>query len=94
MNARALMRSAAIAIALVAILTILSELSPPVKGFLALFGHHWIGKGVLPLVVFGALYMVFARSAKSSSLKDAWLLIGTVVVSGLAIFGFYIWHFI
>jgi len=94
MNARALMRSAAVSIASIAILTILSELSPPVKEFLTLFGHHWIGKGVLGLVAFGVLYLAFKRSGKNSSLNDAWLVIGSVVISGLAIFGLYIWHFV
>jgi hypothetical protein len=92
MNAKAMIRSAAITIALVAVFTILSEMSPAVKGFFELFGHHWIGKSVLALVAFGGMYLVFARSGDNTETANVWLLIGSVIVSGLAIFGFYIGH--
>jgi hypothetical protein len=93
MNPKALIWSTAIVIAMVAVFTILSELSSSVKGFFALFGHHWIGKSVLSLLTFGALYLVFAKSDRNPAHGSVWWLIGTVVLSGLAIVGFYIWHF-
>ena len=94
MNPRALIRSASVVIALIAVFTILSELFSPVKGFFAMFGHHWIGKSVLALVLFGILYLLFSKSAEDIEENSVWWLIGTVVLSGLAIVGFYTLHFI
>ena len=94
MNTKALTRAAALTIALIGVATICSELSAQFKQFLSLIGgHHWIGKSVLSLVFFGALYAVFSKLLEDSfSLKDTWLLIGTVIISGLAILIFYVQH--
>lgn len=94
MNTKALVWAAALTIALVALVTIGSELSASLKQFLSsISGHHWIGKSVLSLVFFGVLYMLFSKLSEDSfSLKDTWLLIGSVVVSGLAILVFYFQH--
>ena len=94
MNTKALVRAAAFTIVLIALATIGSELSAPFKQLLSsIGGHHWIGKSVLSLVFFGVLYMLFSKLSEDSfSLKDTWLLIGSVVVSGLAILVFYVQH--
>ena len=94
MNSKALTRAAATTIALVALATIGSELSASFKQLLSLIGgHHWIGKSVLSIFFFGILYLVFARySDDELSLRDTWWLIGTAVLSGLAILIFYISH--
>jgi hypothetical protein len=94
MNPKALTRAAATTIALVALATIGSELSASFKQLLSLIGgHHWIGKSVLSILFFGVLYLVFARySDDKLSLRDTWWLIGTVILSGLAILIFYISH--
>jgi len=94
MNTKALIRAAALTIVLIAVATIGSELSAPFKQLLSLIGgHHWIGKSVLSLVFFGVLYGVFSTlSDDNFSLKDTWLLIASVLVSGLAILIFYIQH--
>ena len=94
MNTKALVRAAALTIALIAVATIGSELSASFKQFLtSVGGHHWIGKSVLSLVFYGVLYVVFSKlSDDTFSLKDTWLLIGTVIISGSAILGFYISH--
>jgi len=94
MNARALIRSAALTIALIAAATIGSELSTSFKGLLtSIGGHHWIGKSVLSIVFFCLLQLVFSRFVDDElSLKDTWWLIGTVILSGLAILTFYVVH--
>ena len=94
MNTKALVRAAALTIALIAVATIGSELSASFKQFLtSVGGHHWIGKSVLSLVFYGALYGVFSKlSDDTFSLKDTWMLIGSVLVSGLAILVFYVQH--
>jgi len=94
MNPKALIRSTTVVIALIAAFTILSEQFSAVKNFFALFGHHWIGKSVLALLVFGALYLLLSKSDENLDDNSIWWLIGTVVLSGLAIAGFYTWHFI
>ena len=94
MNSKALTRAAATTIALIALATIGSELSASFKQFLSLIGgHHWIGKSVLSIFFFGILYLIFVRySDDKLSLRDTWWLIGTVMLSGLAILIFYISH--
>lgn len=94
MNTKALIRAAALSIALVAIATIGSELSAAFKQLLSsIGGHHWIGKSVLSLLAFGVLYFVFSKFSDAKfTLKDTWILIATVVFSGLAILVFYIQH--
>ena len=94
MNSKALTRAAAVTIALIAVATIGSELSQTFKQLLAsIGGHHWIGKSVLAIVLFGLLYPLFSKlSGEGFTLKDTGLLIGTVIISGLAILTFYVLH--
>lgn len=94
MNSKALTRAAAVSIALIAVATIGSELSTTFKQLLTTIGgHHWIGKSLLSVVLFGLLYPVFSKiSDDRFALKDTGLLIGTVIISGLAILGFYVLH--
>ena len=94
MNSKALTRAAAVSIALIAAATIGSELSAAFKQLLSsIGGHHWIGKSVLSVVVYGLLYLVFSKiSDRRFTLKDTGLLVGAVIISGLAILGFYVMH--
>ena len=94
MNSKALTRAAALTVALIAVATIGSELSATFKQLLSLIGgHHWIGKSVLSVVFFGLLCLVFSKlSDDRFVLKDTYILIGTVVISGLAILAFYVMH--
>ena len=94
MNSKALTRAAALTVALIAVATIGSELSATFKQLLSLIGgHHWIGKSVLSVVFFGLLYLAFSKlSDDRFVLKDTLLLIGSVIISGLAILAFYVWH--
>ena len=94
MNSKALTRAAAVTIALIAVATIGSELSAGFKQLLSsIGGHHWIGKSVLSVVFFGLLYLVFSKvSDHRFALRDTGMLIGTVIISGLAILIFYVLH--
>ena len=94
MNPKALIRAAAVTIAWVAVVTIASELSATIKALLtSIGGHQWIGKSVLSVVFLGLLYLVFSKfSDDKLSLRDTWWLLGTVVISGLAILIFYLLH--
>ena len=95
MNVKALTRSASVTIALIAIATIASELSAPFKGLLSsIGGHHWIGKSILSIVFFCLLHLIFSKVMDDElRMKDTWVLISSVVLSGLAIFAFYVTHY-
>ena len=95
MNIKALIRSATVTIALIAVATIGTELSPSFKSLLSTIGgHHWIGKSVLSIAFFSTMHLLFSRLMDENfSLKDTWWLLATVVVSGLAILIFYVMHF-
>jgi hypothetical protein len=92
MNSKALIRAAAITIAWVAVATIGSELSAAFKQLLtSIGGHHWIGKSILSAVLFVLSYLSLLKvSDDKLSLRDTTLLIGTVMVAGLAILIFYV----
>jgi len=94
MNSKALVRAATVTIALIAVATIGSELSVPFKQLLSnIGGHHWVGKSVLSVVFFASLYLVFSKvSDQRLALRDTGILIGTVVISVLAILIFYASH--
>jgi hypothetical protein len=94
MNSKAITRAAAVTIALIAVATIGSELSATFKQLLSsIGGHHWIGKSVLSVVFFGLLYLIFSKvSDNRFALRDTGLLIGTVIISGMAILTFYVLH--
>jgi hypothetical protein len=94
MNSKAITRAATVTIALIAVATIGSELSAAFKQLLSLIGgHHWIGKSVLSVVVFGLLYVVFSKvSDNRFTLRDTGVLISTVIISGLAILIFFVLH--
>jgi cellulose synthase/poly-beta-1,6-N-acetylglucosamine synthase-like glycosyltransferase len=94
---KALSRSTIFTIILIAIFTIWSGVSKLFKTFLVdITGHHWVTKGVFSLLFFVLLYFFFSKIYKDSSLnirKETYYVIGSVILSGLAIFLFYILHF-
>ena len=85
--------STAVVIAMVTVLTIMCELSSSVKSFFTLFGSAWVGKSVFTLPALSVLYLLRARADENPGRSSVWWLAGTVVLSGLAIFGFFVWHF-
>lgn len=95
-NSKALVRATVGVVWLVVVMTIAAELSAPFKALLAeTFTHHWIGKGVISAVAFVVFYAIFSRARESDSVsRDAWKVVWSVVLGGLAIFLFYLWHFI
>jgi len=102
--------SAAITIVFITAITITGELYnvagangkmvSPIKDFLkAIFGHHWVGKGVLAVALFvilsGLLYIIFRKQSNSQSL--VWtlsLLTYTLILGTVTIFGFNIYEFV
>lgn len=86
--------SYSITVLLSALLVILKELSPAVHdGLAAITGHHWVTHGLLNLIVFVVLGFVLSRSAASASMDGTKLVnyvVGSTVVSGIIIAGFFL----
>jgi hypothetical protein len=95
LNSTALIRSTIATVWLVVGMTLLSEVSAPFKSFLVMVGtHHWIGKSILAAIAFVLCYLLFRKSEESQSiLKGALFVVGSVVLGGLVIFGFFVLHF-
>ena len=77
--------------------TIYAELSAPFKTMLATtFGHHWVGKGVISLVLLVGLYYFF--KSKQAAHVGMWHIAKHVsiaaILSGLVIFIFYVYEFV
>ncbi len=93
---RALAHAGMGAFIFIALATMGADLYAPFKTFLATtFGHHWVGKGVLSIVVFAVVNYLQkdrASSAKLDLLALAWRVAAVVVLSGAAIFGFFVWE--
>ncbi|MEK6916520.1 MAG: hypothetical protein AABW92_02135 [Nanoarchaeota archaeon] len=91
---KALTISTSSTIVLIAVLTIWSELSTPFKIWLTgIAGHHWVTKGVFSLVFFVITYFVFSKFSEDNVKKETSCVVVSAILSGLAIFLFYIWHF-
>jgi uncharacterized membrane protein len=76
-----------------ALLMVLKEASPAVHdGLGAITGNHWVTHGLLNLIVFVVLGLVLSRSSyahmSASSLINT--IVGSTVVSGLIIAGFFL----
>ena len=55
-----------------AILTVIKETNESVEDFLkGTFGHHWIGHGILVLIVFIILTIVFSYAIKVEELDES-----------------------
>ncbi len=87
---------AILAVIFIAIATIGGELHSPFKQWLKLtFFHHWIGKGVLSLIIFFAIGL-FARGLMSNKQSVTHFLLvclsWVIVLSMFSIFGFYFYE--
>lgn len=95
-NIKAMNISSMIVVILTVVLTVLSEVSKPFKGFLAgITGHHWVTKSVVAVLFFVFIYFGLSKNVKDT--KDFWkeakTLTMVVVLGILVIFVFYVLHF-
>jgi len=95
MKIKALAHSTTITVALITIMTVVSELSKPFKELLAnLGGHHWVGKGLVSAIVFILGYFILASILKKSEEDKAIMMtVWVSVISVAVIFLFYILHY-
>jgi len=81
---------------LTVLLTIASEISAPLKsGLVILTGHHWTSKGVVLVLAFFLTYFLLRKKEDASDIaRSVRLIIASVVIGGLMIFGFFLYDFI
>lgn len=89
--------SAIIAILFVVTATIVGELYSPFKNWLKeMFYHHWIGKGVLSVVIFvllGFILKMFTKENNEDAVSAAlYVLFWISLISALSIIGFYLYE--
>jgi hypothetical protein len=84
--------SYAITSILSAILVVLKEGSQSIHdGLAAVTGHHWVTHGLLDVIVFLVLGFVLAgRGLHLTTQAMLWTIVGSTVVSGLIIAGYFI----
>lgn len=78
-------------------ITIAADLYPPLKDWLKnVFTHHWIGKGILSVVVFaafGVLRFILPVEADEEKIGKALKILFWLLILGiLAILGFFVWE--
>lgn len=62
----AAVKSAIVSVVFITLLTVVADLYAPIKDLLkAAFTHHWVGKGILSVVLFFASLLVFYPLSKS-----------------------------
>ncbi len=79
----------------IVLMTIGGELSSGFKKLLAFTGHHWVGKGIISLILFWIFSIVFSRNDEVVNvLNSAKKIFWTIIISSAIIFGFFIWHYL
>ncbi|MEK7147166.1 MAG: hypothetical protein AAB772_02830 [Patescibacteria group bacterium] len=91
--------SAIITLIFITAITVIADLKPPLKNWLKdNFNHHWIGKGVLSVILFTAITIIIALIPKKTAglkLTSALLyLFWTTVLGTFVIFGFFIYEYL
>lgn len=79
------------------VITIWGDMHAPLKASLAsMTGHHWVTKGWLSLglyaLVFALVYSV-SREADRKASKALWMLVTNSILATVAMFGFFVWHY-
>jgi hypothetical protein len=89
--------SAIVAIVFVTFATIFGELYKPFKNALKdIFSHHWIGKGVIAIVIFyllGFLGYFYAKDSEDLVVTMLKIVFWIAVVGVVAISGFYLYEY-
>lgn len=85
-----ILRGAILAITFIAFVTIGAELYIPFKNWLvAVFSHHWIGKGVLAMLIFLVVGVIPAKHENSADVaRLVAILFFISLLSAVAIAGF------
>lgn len=89
--------SFAITSVLSALLVVLKEMNEDsvLAAMKAITGHHWVTHGVLDVVLFVVIGMALAKGGQGMTMQADTLvrsIVGSVILSGLIIVGFYLLH--
>lgn len=79
---------ATVTVALVTLLIVVADLTPAVKDWLkATFSHHWIGKGVIGIIIFFAsgLAVASGRPKNEDELAKAVASLFLVTIAGMVV---------
>lgn len=74
------------------LVTIAGELNAPFKNFFKnIFWHHWLGKGIVLILLYIVCVLLFSKT-KESGKEERWLswTAGISVISALSIFIFFV----
>jgi len=96
LNIKSLNYSTILTLCLVVVLTLLSELSNSLKTFLTnITGHHWVTKSAFSLIFFIVIYLLISKIINDEDVtKQLKYTVIAVILGGLIIFVFYLWHFV
>ena len=92
-----IIKSAIITIIFIALITIGADLYMPLKDWLKVtFSHHWVGKGIISVILFAILIAIFNLFIKDSSIekvtKKLNILFWVTGFSGASIILFFLWE--
>lgn len=97
-NITSLIHATISTIVFIVALTLGGELSKPFKLLLSgVTGHHWVTKGVFSLIFYAISYALVSRVTAENAdpiFPQTINLVKAVILGGLIIFGFYVWHFV
>lgn len=74
------------------LVTIVGELNAPFKNFFKnLFWHHWLGKGVVLIILYVICILIFSKT-KETIKEERWLVwtAGMSIAGALSIFVFFV----
>ncbi len=80
-------------------ITITAEFVPPLKSWLATtYGHHWVGKGIIMMIVYGVLFVALSMifKAQKKELFGNLVQVSSImaVLSSLVITVFFIYEYL
>lgn len=86
-----------LSVIVVTILTIVADLEPRLKDWLkAMFGHHWVGKGIITLIVFVIVSLMVAVMAtkitEKRTIKAINALIATSILAAITLLIFFLFE--
>ena len=86
-------------VVLISLMTIVAELNPGFKNWLAAtFSHHWLGKGAISVIVFVIIMLLFTPILKGREVRSltklSIVLVVLIIICFFAIGGFFLFHFL
>ncbi|MEK6839499.1 MAG: hypothetical protein AABX72_01035 [Nanoarchaeota archaeon] len=85
--------AAIVAVIAITFMTIYAEMNETFKNWLKeTFFHHWVGKGVLALILFFIVAHIIKIKTKRETISLINILIVSTIICSLLILGFFVWE--